>query len=368
MKFTPLAAVFAVFAALCAFMAAPASAQGNTAYAVSGVYVDETAANGAAAQQAAFASAERIGFERLARRLTVGDSPVPTPDQATLDRMTLSTDIEEEHRSGTRYIGRLTVRFDAAQVRQILQAQNLSVVDARTAPTLVVPVAVDGTSDDAVAAWRDVWTNGGFQQELAPLTAAPDTLQGAPDWQNAAPFAQSAAAASALYATLRVQGSTASAALVQVSASGNQDRGTVSAQINGSDPAALRAALASLAQQASDIVQNEWKSHASSAGGATQTRVSASALYSDEHQWQTIKDALGAASATLISQIRIEAVGRDGALVSFQFVGDRAQLATELARRGVLLQDTQMGPVLRVTPQQAAPAVQGVQPAQTPQH
>jgi|GEM_PF-1292820 len=359
MKFTPMAAIFAGFAALCALAVAPASAQGrDNAYAVAGVYVDQSAPNAVAARQAAFEQAERLGFERLVKRLTTPEqlaaSPVSTPDQASLDRMTISTDIEEEHLSATRYIGRLTVRFDQAQVRAVLGAQNLRIIDTRTAPTLIVPLAGDAAAPDTLAAWREVWSNGGFQEELAPLAIAPDSLQGAPNWQAAAPFAQSAAAASALYATLRVQGATASAALMQVSANGNQDRGVVSAQIAGADPASLRAALASLAQQASDIVQNDYKVHAAVSGGTPQTgRVSASALYSDEHQWQTIKDALGAASATLISQIRIEAVGRDGALVSFQFVGDRSQLVAELAHRGVLLQDTEMGPVLRAAAQPA---------------
>jgi hypothetical protein len=362
MKFTPVAAVFAVFAALCAFIVAPASAQGrDNAYAVAGVYVDQTAPNAVAARQAAFEQAEQRGFDRLVKRLTtpaqLAASPVSTPDQATLDRMTISTDIEEEHLSSTHYVGRLTVRFDPAQVRAVLAAQNLRVIDTRTAPTLAVPLAGEGVSADAQAAWREVWSNGGFQEELAPLAVAPASLQGTPDWRNAAPFAQAAAAASALYATLRVQGSTASAALVEVSAAGSQDRGAVNAQIAGGDAASLRAALASLAQQASDIVQNDYKMRASVTGTPQTARVSASALYSDERQWQTIKDALGAASATLISQIRIEAVGRDGALVSFQFVGDRGQLVAELAHRGVLLQDSEMGPVLRVAPS-PAPAAQ----------
>ncbi len=61
-----------------------------------------------------------------------------------------------------------------------------------------------------------------------------------------------------------------------------------------------------------------------------------------------IKNALEGAAQTLISEIRIEAVGREGALVSFSFVGDRAQLEAELLRRGVSLQDSPQGPVLRV--------------------
>ena len=359
----PLVAVAAfAFAALCAFTPQRASAQANTVYTVAGVYVDVTAANAASAQQAGFASAAQIGFNRLIQRVTTpadlaAHGGAPQADQATLDRLVLSTDVEQERRSGTRYIGRLTVRFDPTGMRALLRAQGVTVIDTRSAPELVVPVAADGTPPDTLTVWQAVWTEGGFQDELVPLTPAPAALQGAPNWQTAAPFAQAAAATSAIYATLRVQASAATATLIEVSAAGQRDRGAVSAQIAGGDAASLRAALASLASQASDRVQSDWKSRAGTTAGQ-RARISASALYADERQWEAIKAALGAAAQTLISEIRIEAVGRNGALVSFSFVGDRSALVAELARRGVQLQDTEQGPVLRST---TAPA-----PASTP--
>jgi hypothetical protein len=146
---------------------------------------------------------------------------------------------------------------------------------------------------------------------------------------------------------LRVQGLTAVASLVEVDANARRDRGEAAARISGGDAAALRAALASLAEQASLRLQNEWKGRVA-IGGGQRARVSASALYTDQRQWERIKDALEAAAQTLISEIRIEAVGREGALVSFSFVGDRTQLSAELNRRGVRLEDTPQGPVLRV--------------------
>lgn len=353
MKATPLAAIAALFlAALCAFAPGAASAQGrDNVYAVAGVHVDETAANAAAAQQAGFAAAQRSGFERLLRRLTVPDElaarGVPQIEPATLERLVLSVDVEQERRSGTRYIGRLTVRYDPSGVRTLLRQYNLTVVDTRTSPVLVAPLVADGTAEETTALWRDVWANGGFGDELVPLATAPAELQGAPVWNTAQPFAQAAAASSALYATLRVQGSTATATLVEIDANARRDRGEVTARINGTDATALRAALASLADQASTRVQNDWKGRIAT-GGGQRARISASALYSNQRQWEQIKDALEGAAQTLISEIRIEAVGRDGALVSFSFVGDRNQLAAELNRRGVNLADTAQGPTLRV--------------------
>jgi len=354
MKATPRAAFAAFFlAALCALAPGAASAQArDNVYAVTGVYVDETAANAAAAQQAAFAAAYRIGFDRLVRRITlpaeIAARGMPTVAGPALEQLTLSVDVEQERRSSTRYIGRLAVRFNPELVTAMLRQQGLTVVDTRTSPVLVAPVAAAGTPEETVALWREVWTQGGFGNELAPLRIAGPELQGAPAWDAAALIAQQNATASALYATLRVNGSTASAALVEVSANARRDRGEVSARIQGSDASALRAALASLADQANMQLQNEYKARALTTGGP-RSRISASAIYSDQAQWERIKDALEAAAQTVVSEIRIEAVGREGALVSFSFVGDQNQLAAELNRRGVRLANESIGQTLRVS-------------------
>lgn len=354
MRATPLAAITAfAFAALCAFAPGPASGQGrDNVYVVSGVSVDETAANAAEAQAAGFAAAQRGAFERLVRRVTnpaelSARGGVPALEPAAVERLVLSVDVEEQRRSATRYIGRLTVRFNSDAVRSLLQSQNLTVLETRTAPVLIVPTVADGTEPETLALWREVWAQGGFGDELVPLAVAPDALQGAPSWQAAGPYAQAAAAASAVYAMLRLSGGGATASLVEVDASGSRSRGQVTAPINGGDATALRAALNSLAYQTSTPIQDGWKARIPT-GGGERGRISASALYSDQAQWERIKDALEGAAATLISQIRIEAVGRQGALVSFSFVGDRNQLAAELTRRGVQLEDTAQGPVLRV--------------------
>ncbi len=354
MTFKPWAGLVALFlGALCSFAPAPASAQASrdNVYAVSGVIVDQTEENGAAAQQAAYVLARRVAFDRLVRRLTVPEElaahPVAPPDPAALERLVLSVDVADERRSGTRYIGRLTVRFDPSGVRALLRGQSLAVVDTRTAPVLVAAVAVAGLAPETLALWRDVWAQGGYRDELAPMVVAPEALQGAPDWRTAQPFARAEGAASALYATLRVQNGVATAAIVEITADQRRERGEISARLAGEDQASLRAALNSMAEQVSLRIQNEWKARIAT-GGGQRARVSASALYRDQRQWESIKEALEGAAQTLISEIRIEAVGREGALVSFSFVGDRNQLNAELARRGVRLDDSAMGPVLRV--------------------
>jgi hypothetical protein len=351
MKTTPLAAVAALFAAaLCAFAPGLATAQTrDNVYVVSGVTVDQTAANAAAAQQAGLAAAQQRAFERLVRRLTLPEDLVargmPVADGAAIERLVLSVDVEEERRSGTRYIGRLTLRFDPTGVRTLLRQHGLTVVDTRTSPVLVAAVVGDGVTPETAAVWREVWANAGYGDELVPLTVASEGLRGPPNWQTAQPYAQAAGATSVIFATLRTQGGTVVASLVEVDANARRERADVASRIDGDN--GLRAALASLAEQANTRVQNEWRARLATGAGQRE-RVTASALYSDQAQWEQIKDALEAAAATIISEIRIQAVGREGALVSFSYVGDRTQLVAELTRRGVSVQDTPQGVVLRV--------------------
>lgn len=337
------------FALLCAVMPEAASAQGrDNAYVVGGVPADATAANAAQAQSTALANAQRIGFERLVRRVTpteeLGRIGLPSVTPQQLDTLVNSVDVEDERRSSTRYIGRVTVRFDQTGVRTLLRNAGFTVVDSRTTPTAVIARA-PGASDEDAALWREVWGQGGYQTELAPLVVAANAPAEGADWAAVGPAAQAAGAGAALIATLRLQGGNASAAFQEVSAAGVRDRGTATARVQGDD---LRSALLALTVQANDRVQADWKARAATAGASgARGRISASALYGTQADWERIKTGLEGAAGSLISEIRIEAVGREGALVSFSFTGDQAALVAELRRRGVSLENSDVGPVLR---------------------
>ncbi len=336
------------FALLCAVMPEAASAQGrDNAYVVGGVPADATAANAAQAQSAALANAQRIGFERLVRRVTpteeLGRIGVPAVTPQQLDTLVNSVDVEDERRSSTRYIGRVTVRFDQTGVRTLLRNAGFTIVDNRTTPTAVMARA-PGADEEVAALWREVWGQGGYQTELAPLVVAANAPAEGADWAAVGPAAQAAGAGAALIATLRLSGGNASATFQEVSSTGVRDRGTATARVQGDD---LRSALLALTVQANDRVQADWKARAAAGQGGARGRISASALYTTQADWERIKTGLEGAAGSLISEIRIEAVGREGALVSFSFTGDQTALVAELRRRGVSLENSDVGPVLR---------------------
>jgi len=338
-----------MMAALCALFAQPARAQAPEAVFVAGsVAVDVTAANSAQAQEQAIAQAERVGFERVARRLTLASDRArlgePRAEGVALQRMILSVNVEEERRSSTRYIARLAVRTNPDAVRAFLTAAGYQVIETRTAPLLVIAGA-QGVNQQQAAVWREVWETSGYAGDLVPIAVAPASAPSSPEWSRVDGIARAASANAALFANLTISGNTARATLTEVSGNApNRSRGVVEARIGQGD-AGLRAALISLAQQANDLVQEEWKQSVV-AGAGEPTRITVSALYGSRTEWERIKAGLRG-SERLISAISIDAVAQDGALLSFSYVGELPQLTDELRRNGVTLGSGASGMELR---------------------
>ncbi len=346
----PLAAwAFVMLAAFCALFAVPASAQAPDGVFVAGaVAVDVTAANSAAAQEQAIAQAERVGFERVARRLTLAADRArlgePRAEGVALQRMILSVNVEEERRSSTRYIARLAVRTNPDAVRAFLQTAGYQVIETRTAPILVIPGA-QGVTQQQATVWREVWEASGYAGDLVPIAVAPATAPTSPEWTRVDGIARAASANAALFANLAISGNTARVTLTEVTANApNRSRGVIEARI-GSGDAGLRSALVSLAQQANDLVQEEWKASVV-AGAGEPTRITVSAIYASRAEWERIKTGLRGAER-LIRAISIDAVAQDGALISFSYVGDLPQLTDELRRNGVTLGNGPSGMELR---------------------
>lgn len=346
-------------AAFCGALVAPASAQ-QTAdlFTVAGVRVDQSSANATQARTLALAQAQRNGFERLAQRLTTPADQarltLPRPDDATLDRLVRGVDVEEQRQSGTRYLGRFAVRFDPAGVTSLLQGAGFTVLDRRGPPALVVPqfpqaaAPGPGVGAPVVDPWRQAWEQGGFSREVLPLVIAPGTVVGPADWPSAAAAAASAGAATAIFAVAHAAGATLTADLVETAPGGVRvNRGQVTAAIQGGDPG-VPDAFRRLAESANARLQAEFKSRAP-ATSADRRKLQVSALYRDMAEWTRIKESLGQAGAA-ISEIRIEAIAREGAIVSFTHAGSPEDVAVALQRYGLQLSSTPIGPTLRAAP------------------
>lgn len=169
--------VLLVLAMLCVAVG-PAVAQGvGDAFTVKGVEVDVTAPNPQAAKDQALADGQRQAFRLLLERLTqpADHTRLPKADGTQYVR---DFSVDHERSSATRYIATLTVRFNAAAVKKLLQGAGIAYAEPRSRAIVVVPVYKAG-ADQAVLwddpnPWRAAWAS--LDGGLVPLVVPPGDL------------------------------------------------------------------------------------------------------------------------------------------------------------------------------------------------
>ena len=127
---------------LCA-SASGARAQSDPAvFQVSGIEVDAIAADAVTARQQALREGQQEGLDRLLRRLVPAEEYGRLPDvnELTLDRYVQNFEISNEELSSTRYIAKLTVRYEPDAVRELVQTSSLSFAQTRSVPIVVLPL------------------------------------------------------------------------------------------------------------------------------------------------------------------------------------------------------------------------------------
>jgi hypothetical protein len=84
------------------------------------------------------------------------------------------------------------------------------------------------------------------------------------------------------------------------------------------------------------LLEENWK-RASIIRGGDRTQAKATVRYTSLAEWNTLRGAL--ARSPLVSDFRTTAVARDGAVVTFAYLGDPQRLQNDLLQRGVALGD-----------------------------
>ena len=157
----------------------PQAASVEQIYTIADLSVDEQAETSAQARDTALGVARRLAFSRLARRLVLSeDMPrLPTLNDAQLLDIIAGIEVSGEKTRNRRYIARLTIRFAADQVRQLLTTAGIKFSETSTAPIVLLPVfeSVGGrVLWEPLNPWRDALgaalaAEGGGTDRLLPL-------------------------------------------------------------------------------------------------------------------------------------------------------------------------------------------------------
>lgn len=178
-RFSPLMRRAAALSAAAVLSAAPGGAAAQNAgasgaFTVAGVPVDVTAEAAAEARELALSAGEGRAFNLLLRRLTESADHyrLPAPGPAAVTALVRDFSLRDEKISSVRYIARMTVRFHAAGVRDLLLAHDVPFAETMGRPLIIAPVFDGGGGAELwtdTNPWRAAWGRWLAQAESAGL-------------------------------------------------------------------------------------------------------------------------------------------------------------------------------------------------------
>jgi hypothetical protein len=361
-------ALLAILASL-TVMAVPAQAQ-EDAFTVTGVPIDATAENAAVAREQAIAAGTPRALQRLMQRLVlaedVGRIPQISASQAT--QLAVGFEVDSELRSATRYRAQLTVSFEPNGVRRLLRNYGVPFLESPAAPTLVVPVYIVGGRATLFTAnpWFDGWDEARYLATFAPIVLPSGfgaqagqvnaDAVAAGDPEILASMAAAYGVDRVLVAAARPQGQTLTVDLTLLRLAEEFDANAVAdpeSEVAGPQTVSLGSVSVSAgesqtpyvlaADRAHEALIEEWKER-TVIRSQSRTEMRLTVLYDSIGEWHSLQNAINA--SPFVTDRRLDALSRDGALITLTYRGVREQLSADLQRRGVVLRmDPQMGDV-----------------------
>lgn len=283
-------------------------------------------------------------------------------------------DISNERRSPTRYIGDLSVTFDRRAVRDYLAGYNIPFVQSQARPILVVPVLQSETGSVVWAGpWYEAWRSERFAHSLVPFIGLGSRFE---ESGEAAGSAADAGAGDYVPPTARTEPVPATPLgrrLLSTSDAQSLNEGVLRelAELYGADRVAVIAARSSggltraggtllefndgevereaiptiaieggfetAATRIVDMTEEAWKRRSIVREGGQNT-LEVTVLYRGIRDWHGLQNAV--AGASLVSNARLDALSRTGAMMTLSYRGDMAQLRSELRSRGAYLEET----------------------------
>jgi hypothetical protein len=150
-----------------------AAAQSSSLYTVSNVEVDVVDKDASTAKLKAISEAQVKAFAILAERLGGVDAAnaVQYLEGREIGRMMASLSIQSEKSGPGRYIGRLSISFLPAKVREAFSTLGLEISENRAPRIVILPVwnGPSGPSAWEDNPWRKAWLNLNSENDLVPI-------------------------------------------------------------------------------------------------------------------------------------------------------------------------------------------------------
>jgi len=307
-------------------------AQAADPFTVSGIAVDATGETPIEAQTLAIrngqARAANILLERLTvegERLAKGTIPVSEDNAAKMIR---AMEIDNEKRSATRYLGDITVAFNPSAMQAYLGQAGLTMISSQSRDRLVLPLSNGRVDTQSV--WFQAWEKSGAQHALTPIRAL--SADQAASLPQTALDLNTIKQIGASYGVQQILIADDLGGFVNVTDIALDSGQRQEFNVNGGPIAVI------------SKLENEWK-QASVSVAASAVEMPISILYSSHSEWLRLKEAINGSAQ--IQDARLDALSKDGALMTITYGGDINRLRNELAFKGVdVREDPNLGVVL----------------------
>lgn len=321
----------------------PLMAMAADPFTVVGVRVDATGQSAIEAQTKAIQGGQLRAATIVLERLTLDSeresNPLPPIDQETAAKMIRSLGIDNERRSATRYLGDISVAFKPRDVQDFLRSAGLNMIASQAGERVVLPFTRGAAVNPQSDIYRS-WLSGRYTYSLTPAKApeAERLYNAGANARSGSSFmggsnsdlralAQSLGAEQLLF--IEYSGRTANVMDFSV-VSGERYNFSVS----GFD----------LNRAVIERLESDWKANTVSLAEEA-VSMPVSILYESQAEWQRLKAAINGSAQ--IQDARLDAMSKDGALMTLTYAGNMDRLTRELAFKGVTLRkDSKLGMVL----------------------
>lgn len=328
-------------------------------FSVTGVEVDVTDKDAASARTRAIIEAQVKAFYILAERLGSPEAAqrLAGMDARDIGRMLRSLSIEEERSAPGRYIGKLTVRFLPAKIREAFGQHGIEVVEDQAPPIIILPLwkSPNGPVVWEENLWRKAWLDLKAEQSVVPIIVPLGDLE-----DTSAISADEVLAGDAIKLESLMLRYEAKAILVAVAEP--DPMGGIHAVMQGDSPlgrinfdktytsedGTLEAAAAVAARRFDDVMLEKWRSvkikmaaearaRADAERQATRASMSLAIAvpFSGIHQWNGIRARLLGTPGVI--GVDVSTIAQNGAVIQLAFFDSVDALQMALSDSGLKL-------------------------------
>jgi len=354
-----LAAFLALFAVVAPESARAVGPVETGMFSVTGVEVDVTDKDAASARTRAIIEAQVKAFYILAERL---GSPEAVQRLAGMDardigRILRSLSIEEERSAPGRYIGKLTVRFLPAKIREVFGQHGIAVVEDQAPPIVILPLwkGPNGPVVWEENLWRKAWLDLKAEQSVVPIIIPLGDLE-----DTSAISTEEVLAGDAIKLESLMIRYEAKAILVAVAEPDPQ--GGIHAVMQGDSPlgrinfdktytsedGTVEGAAAAAARRFDEVMLEKWRSVKIKMAAEARARVEAeqqaarpamslavAVPFSGIHQWNGIRARL--LSTPGVIGVDVSTIAQNGAVIQLAFSNSVETLQSALSGSGLRL-------------------------------